>query len=163
MITEETLWSYVDGTLDEHGRRAVALAIADDARVADMYKEILALHTLLQAQQAEQPPAGFVAGVIGAIQPAGAYRLAPKISVMPVLVFALPLLVITLAGCIILGNKGFIPPLAVNLSPVFWSNIKLCSLFADVALLLPVLGYLVLPVQKGGGVNAWHIVRDLNA
>ncbi len=136
MISEEILWEYADGTLDEKQCEAIAQAIAGDAALAAKYKDIAALHQQLQMLAPESAPAGFTAHVISAVGSLPVYGPLQKISVFPVLAFGLPLLLIMLAACIFLSNSGILHPFTFQPGPAVWNYLGFYSMLADVVLLL---------------------------
>jgi len=101
MITDEQIWSYLDGTLDEANRTEVAQAIASNKEVAALFKELSALHTSLQTDTLLSPSALFTDRVMLAVAPAPV-----KASIQPVLIFIVPVIIALLAcvGYLVYNN-----------------------------------------------------------
>lgn len=62
-ITEETIWSFIDGELPAEEAEAVSTAIANDEKVSNLYLELLEQHdqfrTFFQKRQQEQGAKSF--------------------------------------------------------------------------------------------------------
>lgn len=101
MITDEQIWSYLDGTLDEANRTEVAQAIASNKEVAALFKELSALHTSLQTDTLLSPSALFTDRVMLAVAPAPV-----KASIQPVLIFIVPVIIALLVcmGYLVYNN-----------------------------------------------------------
>ena len=62
-MTEETIWSFIDGDLSPEESDAVSTAIANDEEVSNLYLELLEQHdqfrTFFQKRQEEQGAKSF--------------------------------------------------------------------------------------------------------
>jgi len=94
MITDEQIWNYLDGTLDEASRKEVALSIANDKGTADLFQEISALHKSLMADTLLKPSASFTNTVMASIAPTPV-----KSSIVPLVLFITPV-VLALIACV---------------------------------------------------------------
>jgi anti-sigma factor RsiW len=99
MVTEEKIWEYLDGSLNEADHAEVASAINSDSNVALLYQEISALHRLLGTQTPEQPSMSFTENVMRAVMPRFQYNAARPISLWPVLVSIIPFFILLILVC----------------------------------------------------------------
>jgi anti-sigma factor RsiW len=136
MISEETLWEFIDETLNAEQREAIARAIETDSQIAAQYNNVLALHRQLQMQVAASPGNVFTQKVMDAVYAVPARIRTPKISLAPVIIFTAGLLLILAAACFILQQKGLLPQTSFIYNATDWSRLRLYSLLADVVLLV---------------------------
>ena len=94
MVTEEKIWEYLDGSLNESTRQEVEYAIAHDAEAASLFRNISDMHSLLKIQTPEQPSMCFTDQVMHAIQPEFQYIPAAKVPIRPILLTALPFVIL---------------------------------------------------------------------
>jgi anti-sigma factor RsiW len=137
MITDEQIWKYLDGTLDEAGRKEVAQEIASDKTTADLFQEISALHKSLKADTLLKPSASFTDKVMASVSMAPAAAAPVKLSIKPLQMFALPCIAVLAACVIYLANSNvqvsYSFPVHISM-PVF-SNMKMYFIIADIIIL----------------------------
>ena len=136
MISEEQIWSYLDGGLTDRDRSELELAIVNDTAAKTLFEEISALHGSLKSEALLlSPSVSFSDKVMAAVQMAPAYTRPAKISITPFLIFILPtVLVLVALGALLAYNHV---PLEYNL-PVAMPNFKSFQLYflvADILLL----------------------------
>jgi anti-sigma factor RsiW len=135
MVTEEKIWEYLDGNLNEAGRAEVTYAITHDPIVMSLYKEILAMQGILQSQSAEQPSMAFTENVMRSIN-AYQYKAVPVVSIMPLLLSALPFFIVLGLACASLLSSGAGLSAIYHLSPHFMSILTMLFILADSVLLM---------------------------
>ena len=136
MITEEQIWSYLDGQLNEAGRLAIDLELGHDTDAKRLFDEISALNMSLKSDVLIlSPSVSFTDKVMAAIQitPASAPRA--TFSFIPFLIVALPIILVlaVFAGCLAYYHVPLTYSIPVNL-PDF-KNFQLYFMLADVLLL----------------------------
>ena len=131
MITEEKIWDYIDGSLDESERQLIADAIEHDPTTSLLYHDYLSTNELLKTPLVEKPSATFADRVMAAIQPAPVYQPAAKISMMPVLMGALPFAAILVFVSLIYLSAGSAATSALQISSHFAVTVKLLFILAD--------------------------------
>ena len=136
MITEEQIWSYLDGSLSAQERRAVDEAVANHPATAELFGEILALHKLLQAVSPEKPSAAFADRVMASVSPVTELATV-RASNRLIFFFSLPI-ILTLVICAVLVAYYRVPltytlPFDINL-PQF-KNGHIYMVVADILLL----------------------------
>jgi hypothetical protein len=94
MITEEQIWNYLDGALDDAATEEIMRAISSDNHIADLFQEISALHQSLEAHTLLSPSAQFTDRVMSSV------NVAPPVkqSIWPWVIFLVPI-ISTLAAC----------------------------------------------------------------
>ena len=136
MITEEKIWEYLDGSLNESERREVEYAIANDATAASLYNELNSINSLLASQSADQPSMAFTENVMRSVLPRFEYTPAAKVSLVPLLVSALPfLLVLAIVSAMLLNNytDGYY---SYHISTHFMNVVKMLFILIDSILLM---------------------------
>ena len=103
MISEEQIWNYLDGSLNEADRKEVANSIAADKDVAELFEEISALHNSLKAETLQKPSLSFTDAVMASIPTTPAYAPAAKPPYKLLLLFATPTIVVLILFCVILA------------------------------------------------------------
>ena len=106
MVTEEKIWEYLDGSLNESDRQAVEYAIANDDNIAALYKEIYSFHTVLVSGSADQPSMAFTENVMRSIQQQHQYIPAAKVSVWPLIISIVPFVIVLGLACAALLSSG---------------------------------------------------------
>ena len=137
MITEEQIWSYLEGSLSAQERRTVDEAVANQPATAELFGEISALHRLLITDSPEKPSAAFADRVMASVisvEGVAPVRLSNRI----ILFFSLPIL-FTLAVCAVVVAYFQVPltytlPFDIDL-PQF-KNGHIYMVVADVLLLV---------------------------
>ena len=106
MVTEEKIWEYLDGTLDQSDRQELESAIANDKSIAVLLHEVSSLHTMLGSQTAEQPSMAFTENVLCSVLPQHQYAAAPKVSILPLIISTFPFLIVLGLACTALISSG---------------------------------------------------------
>lgn len=136
MITEEKLWNYLDGSLNEADRKKTAEAIANDKATAELFQDISSLHNSLKTKTLLSPSVSFVDQVMDALQSSQQYSPPAKISFKLLFLFALPTVVVTIVFAVLLVKYHV--PASLNIPfkmPVIdFSRYKLLFVVADMLL-----------------------------
>ena len=135
MITEEKIWEYIDGGLNESERRLIADAIASDASVYSLYQEIQSTDSFLKSQVAEIPSFAFADKVMTALPVSIEYRPASKISLMPLIFSALPFIALLLIlGYVFALYHSAAPLPSLQINSHIANTIKVLFILADTVL-----------------------------
>ena len=103
MITEEQIWNYLDGNLNEAERNEIKRAIESDKPSMDLFTEISALNNSLKQNSVLSPSASFANTVMAAITQQQPYTSPAVFSIKPLLLFLLPSLAIIGAFAVVLA------------------------------------------------------------
>ena len=136
MITEEKIWEYLDGSLNESERHEIEFAIANDANVASLYNELKSINSLLASQSADQPSIAFTENVMDSVRPQFEYTPPTKLSFMPLLVSALPFLLVLTIASVMLLNSHINMSYSYHINTHFINVTKLLFILIDSVLLM---------------------------
>ena len=95
MITEEQIWSYLDGDLNEAQTKEIAEAIANNKATAELFREMSAMHKALMTETLLEPSASFTNKVMASVDTAPAKR-----SIQPLIIFVLPV-ILAVVACLV--------------------------------------------------------------
>jgi len=135
MITEEKVWSYLDGQLNAPDRKAFEMAIVNDSNAKLLFEEISALHSSLKNAALLSPSASFTDKVMAGIQMAPAYTPPAKLSFKPFLIFALPSLLVIAFFAAVLAYQQEPLTYSLPLSLPGLKNLQLYFVVTDILLL----------------------------
>ncbi len=136
MVTEEKIWEYLDGSLNESERGEVAYAIANDASVAALFNELNAINSLLASQYTDQPSMAFTENVMRSVRPRFEYTPPIKLSLMPLLVSAFPFLLVLTIVSVMLLNSHSNMSYSYHINTHFINVTKLLFILIDSVLLM---------------------------
>ena len=71
---DEEIWDYIDGSCDAAESERITAKIATDERYANSYQELVKLHTMMAADELDEPSMSFSRNVMEAV----ALEIAPK-------------------------------------------------------------------------------------
>ncbi len=135
MITEEQIWSYLDGGLTGKDRSELELAIANDTNAKALFEEISALHNSLKSEALLLSPSVlFTDRVMAAIPMAAAYAPPAKISINPFLIFMLPTVLVMVALGALLAYNHVPIEYSLPVSLPDFKSFQLYFLVADILL-----------------------------
>jgi anti-sigma factor RsiW len=133
MVSEEKMWEYIDGELSADEQLAMKHAINTEPQLAQLYNELLSTHTMLKAIPAEQPSAVFAERIMLSIKPVAAYKPAPKISMLPILMATLPFAAVLILVVMMIMNENTEP---LQFNSQFIGPMKMLFVLADSVLLV---------------------------
>ena len=135
MISEEQIWSYLDGTLNAADRKYIELAIENDKHAAALFQEITALHQSLKSETLLSPSASFTDQVMAAINMSPTYTPVAKISFKPFLLFVLPSLLAVAAFAVMISYNHVPLSYTIPVDLPAFKNFQLYFIIGDVLLL----------------------------
>jgi len=136
MITEEQIWNYLDGGLNEDGRKEVEYTLTTDKQTGNLFKQISALHHSLKEGALLAPSVSFTDKVMASINVAPAQTSA-KISLKLILIFTLPM-ICAIAACIgflLYHNIPLSYGIPFQLPLPDFKNLQLYFIVADILLM----------------------------
>ena len=157
MVTEEKIWEYLDGTLNESERLEVEYAIANDSTIASLYRDASSLHTTLSTQSAEHPSMAFTENIMRAIQLQHHYIPAPRVPVWPLIISTVPFLIVLALACAVFLNTNIDLPSLFHstrfttdfINIHFVNTIKLLFVMIDGVLLILFIEQWLVAKKKG--------------
>ena len=136
MVTEEKIWDYLDGSLNEQDHAQVEYAIANNKDAALLHKKTSAIHSGLHSLTAEQPSMAFTENVIRALQADLSYTTSPKIPLLPLLIAVVPFITVLVLASIYLASSGGDITQVYHIKPGILNIAKMLFILTDAILLV---------------------------